>query len=729
MIDQYPGTTPRAGLQSEEAGEAYAPYAAGVVKILSAKQQDEERQRLAEASQQRPIIQDLAAYVRKAFDDARTAKQPVEQRIAKCIRQRRGEYDPDKLEAIRKQGGSEIYMMLTSVKCRAAASWLRDAMMGSGSNKPWSLKPTPVPELPQVVLDAIEHRVMLDVQQFLSVGGLMPSQEMIENAKRIAADRLRIEQQTAAKKATELQETKMEDQLVQGGFHEALSQFIDDLVTFPAAILKGPVVRRKKKLEWGPNQEPVVEEDLCLEWERVDPLNLYPSRYAEHIDDGYLIERHKLSRSDLHSLIGVEGYNEPAIRQVLHEYSTGGLHEWLSADTARQGDEHRSFHTENTADATIDALQFWGDVPGRMLVEWGLDEDQISDREADYSCEVWLIGRWVIKAVLNPDPLARRPYFKASYETVPGDFWGHGVPDLIRDTQDVCNAAARSLVNNMALASGPQVWVNIDRMPPGEDVTQMYPWKMYQMTSDPLGGNGQPIGFFQPNSLAGELMAVYEKFSNLADEYSGVPKYMTGTEGTPGAGRTASGLSMMINNAGKIIKQVLSTLDVHVITPLIEYLYYYNMRYSDDPELKGDVQIVARGASGVIAREAAQVRINEFLNLAIGNQTVTQIIGPEGVAALLRASMKGLEMDTDKIVPSEEAVRAQHLAQQNAQEQMLRQQQMMAEQQAQQPIESANPPHGQNGGAIGAGAMPGNGQQLMDGAPVTDIFQPVGSYQ
>src|SRR6185437_12820695 len=115
------------------------------------------------------------------------------------------------------------------------------------------------------------------------------------------------------------------------------------------------------------------------------------------------------------------------------------------------------------------------------------------------------------------------------------------------DCQDMCNAAARSLAANMAIASGPQVAVNTGRMPPGEDATQMYPWKLWQFESDPMGSTAPPVIFFQPGSNADELMRVYERFSILADEYTGIPKYMTGTEGTPGAGRTASGLSMMIS--------------------------------------------------------------------------------------------------------------------------------------------------------------------------------------
>ena len=50
-------------------------------------------------------------------------------------------------------------------------------------------------------------------------------------------------------------------------------------------------------------------------------------------------------------------------------------------------------------------------------------------------------------------------------------------------------------------------------------------------------------------------MGIYEKFATLADEYTGIPRYMTGDASVGGAGRTASGMSMLMSNAGKSIKR------------------------------------------------------------------------------------------------------------------------------------------------------------------------------
>ena len=467
-----------------------------------------------------------------------------------------------------------------------------------------------------------------------------------------------------------------------------------------------------RSLKWvqgaqGPFDMQVADEHR-LEWERVDPMNMYPAAWASGIDDGPLIERHKLQRSDLLALIGVEGYKEEMIRAVLEEYGKGGLHEWLAIDWKRATAEGKNTAQVLTSQDTIDALQYWGSVQGQMLKDWGIGEDIEIDPQMEYNVEAWLIGEWVIKAMINPDPLARRPYYKASWEDLPGVYWGNSVADKIKDCQRMCNFAARALANNMGIASGPQAVFNTDRIPSGETLTEMYPWKIWQVTSDPMGSSAPAVDFFQPGSNAGELMATFEKFSTLADEYSGVPRYMTGDNSNMGgAGRTASGMSMLMTNAGKSMKRVIGTIDQRVITPLLERLYYYNMRYSDDADLKGDVKIVARGANSLLLKDAAQVRRNEFLNIALQSPVVQQVVGIRGIAELLRQTAKTLDMDTDKLVTPDAVIEA---------EQMAQVQQGMQMQAAQaQAAQGQTPQQGQ---------MPKQGQQLMDGAPVTDNFAP-----
>jgi len=178
----------------------------------------------------------------------------------------------------------------------------------------------------------------------------------------------------------------------------------------------------------------------------------------------------------------------------------------------------------------------------------------------------------------------------------------------------------------------------------------MYPWKVWQFQSSEYNDGSQPITFFQPNSNAQELMSVFEKFAARADEDTMIPRYMTG-EHVAGAGRTSSGLSMLISNAGKGIKQVISNIDQNILIPIVERLYQDNLRYSQDPDLVGDVNIMAKGAQSLVVKEAEAVRRNEFLQLVLNSPVAQQIVGMNGTAELLRDAARNLSGNVDRIVP------------------------------------------------------------------------------
>ena len=704
------------GLTPPEQTAAPTMSIGGFLPVANAAQLAAEERKQAERGQQAAPIQGLAQHVRAVWQVCRTEKeQSIEPRLLANVRVRRGEYDPDELDRIRKQGGSEIYMMIGSTKCRAAASWLRDVVVAVREEKPWTIAPTPIPDMPPALIEEVKAKATSMLSEYIMATGQVPDQGTLRQILTQMRDEFIVQLRDEAQKKADRMEQKMEDQLIEGGFLQAVNEFIDDVATFPTAFIKGPVVRRKPRLKWQADQitgqwGPQFQEDIVVEWERVSPFDMYPHPGMTNINDPLpLIQRHKLTRSQLNELIGVEGYDDAAIRAVLDEYGRGGLREWLMVDTSKAMVEGRnSVYAMMNAEGTIDALQMFGPIQGKMLKEWGMDETQVPEDTKEYHCEVWLIGHWVIKATLNYDPLGRKPYYATSYERVPGAFWGNSVVDLCTDSQRMCNAAARALANNMGIASGPQSYVNVDRLPPGEDITEMYPWKIWQVTSDPMGGTADPVKFFQPNMYAQELMTIFQHFSVRADEDTGIPRYMTGESPSGGAGRTASGLSMLLGNASKTIKQVVSNVDIDVIKPVIERLYDHNMQYSDDDELKGDVQVVARGATSIMLKESAQVRRNEFLQIVAGNPILSQIVGMEGMATLLREAAKTLDMpNVDKIVPNLDKIKLMTMLQQN-----------LAAAQAQNQQVGPDP-------ATRPSQMPsGSGQALANGAPTVDNFTP-----
>ena len=623
-----------------------------VVSNAELSKQDEEA--AAQALQERqnqPMVLGLSQHIRMCWDVAKIAKKPIEDEMLRALRQRNGQYEPDKLQQIKAQGGSEIYMMITEVKCRAAESWLRDILLDQGT-PPWDIVPTPIPDLSPNDRREIQDIFASEVLTMLQESQKAPTKEEMAQIKEMVSQDYRFKILQDAQNRADKMKLKIEDQFAQGGWADSFNDFVTDLVTFPAAFIKGPIVRRQRTLGWKTVAgRTVVEptERLAPEFERVDPFRIYPEPGITRIEEGYLFEHHPLSRSDLSDLIGVPGYDEDAIRRILDE---GSGPSWINEDVELiKNEEERKFYSYMRPTDVFDALEFWGKVSGKMLREWGLTEEEVPDEAQEYDANVWMIGNYVIKAVLNYDPLGQKPYAKTSFIKCPGAFWGKGIPEIIEDLQNVCNAAARALVNNMGIASGPQVEVNLERIPPNEDITQMSPWKIWQVTNDPVGSSAPAVRFTQPDDNAQTLVAVYDKFARLADDHSGIPAYLYGNTDVQGAGRTSSGLSMLMGAAGKGIRQVVGHIDGDVIKPIVQRQFVYNMRYDEDESIKGDVQVIAKGAINLAVKETVNVRRIEFLN-ATANEIDMSILGKDGRAAILREVAKGLQMSVDELIPS-----------------------------------------------------------------------------
>ena len=662
-----------------------------LIPVARASDLEAQAQRASDEKQNTPMIQGLASHVHKRWEVMRDHHQDnLEERLAKCVRARNMEYEPAKLAEIQEQGGSEIFMGIVSAKCRTATAWLRDTLLGVGTDKPWSLAATPIPEVPPDITQAMQNIMQQNLMQYYDAGGEPPDEAELKQLASGMKDTAMRSMKFEAEKRVERMETKMEDQMLEGGFTKALFEFTNDIATFPYAVLKGPIPRKRKAMKYVEGGLGVVEV-LRDEWERVDPFKFYWMPWGDDIHSMPVAELHHLTRDDVENMLGVEGYDEDAVRSVLTDFGTGGF-SWLDHnDDLMEDATGQDFDEANTD--LVAALQLWDTIPGDVLLEWGLDESEVGDPQKSYPCEVWMIDNIVVRAVLNYDPLGRKPYYMTSFEKVPGRIDGNGVADLCMDAQNMCNAAARALANNMGISSGPQVGVNISRLPTGEDITQMYPWKIWQFKQSDYADSTPPMTFFQPNSNAAELMGVFDRFMAISDEVSGIPRYMTGQH-VPGAGRTSSGLSMLMSNAGKSIKQVISNIDHDVMRPMLERQYQRNLRYSDDPDLIGDVQIVATGAMSLVVKEAEAVRKTDFLRLILESPVAQQIVGLPGTAELLRDLAGNLNTNVDRLVPSREDVQKQ---QELAQQQAMMQQQMqmqMEQQQAAQLQEDGTPKGG-----------------------------------
>ena len=515
-------------------------------------------------------------------------------------------------------------------------------------------------------------------------------------------------------------EDKLQEHLAQGGFYTALAEFLVDLPLFPYACIKGPTVRIKTQVKWTRDQapwsgqptqtsprpppaipsltppnptlqsggapqapqapqqpskktqiaRPQVVDTPILCWERVSPFDLYWTPGVADIEDGNVIQRSRLTRSEINDLLDLPGFNTDEVRAVLDEYGRGGLVDnWDTTDAERAILESREDPRFNQS-GLIACLEFQGNVQGRYLLDMGMDASMVPDPLRDYNTNAWLIGRHIIKAQINPSPRKRHQYYVTSFEKVPGNPCGNGLPDLLADISAVANATLRALVNNLSIASGPQVTVNDDRLSDGENGEELYPWKRWHTKSDPFGNNSQKaVEFFSPTSISQELLAVYSAFSNMADEASAIPKFMTGSPPQGGLGRTASGLSMLMQNTSKILQTVASNVDRDVIEPVLSNLFDMVMLTDDTGLLTGEEKIRVLGVAVAQQRETQRARQLEFLQMT-ANPIDMGIIGPKGRAQVLRNVATEIGLPGENIVPSDEEMEQKEKAQEAMQAQM-----------------------------------------------------------
>jgi hypothetical protein len=607
----------------------------------------------------------LASFIRRELDMMRRHRDNEgagwSERLLHALRTFKGEYDSTKLTEIQQFGGSTAYARIVAMKCRGASSLLRDVYLSP--DRPWGLDASDDPKIPTEIMNSIKQLVQSEMQTMSMVGQPVGIDTIRDRTMQLVEAARQAAKRNAESRAR-VAEDRLDEILKEGGFYKALSEFITDLPLFPYAVLKGPIVRILPTVTYEGNKA-VVKQVPRLTWQRISPFDVYWTPGVSDIEDAAVIERTRVTRADLNDLLDLPGYNHDAIRQVLRDYGRGGINDDIDGTESERAEYESRENPVLNESGLLTCLEYTGHVQGRMLLEQGMDKKKIPDEDRDYYIQAWVIGRHVIKVQFVPSPRKRHAYYITSFEKVPGTPVGNGLPDLLGDIQEAGNATFRALINNMSIASGPQVVVNDDRLGADEDGESLFPWKRWHVTSDPLGTNSsqKPVEFFQPNSNANELLSVYQAFVNMADEISAIPKYLSGSGASGGAGRTASGLAMLMGNASKILQTVAANIDRDVLEPLLAVLFDMIMLTDETNILNGDEKVRVLGVSVAVQKETQRARQLEFLQTT-ANPIDAQIVGTKGRAAILRAVASTIGLPGEDIVPSREQLEEMEKAQQ-----------------------------------------------------------------
>jgi len=280
------------------------------------------------------------------------------------------------------------------------------------------------------------------------------------------------------------------------------------------------------------------------------------------------------------------------------------------------------------------------------------------------------------------------------------------------DTQTLMNGFMRMAVDNAVLSGNLLIEVDETNLVPGQDLS-VYPGKVFRRQG---GAPGQAIFGTKFPNVSGENLQLFDKARQLADESTGLPSFSHGQTGVTGVGRTASGISMLMNAASGSIKTVIKNVDDYLLKPLGEGLFRFNMQFNFNPEIRGDLEVKARGTESLMANEVRSQRLMQFLQVA-SNPALAPFAKFQYV---IREIAKSMDLDPDKVTNNmdEAAVQAELMKQFQAPAVPEGQPQQGQPQEGQAPA-GANPmdPTGAGGGNIGTGIAPAPGEQGFTGTP------------
>jgi hypothetical protein len=620
-----------------------------------------------------PIVQ----VIKNNFEKAKSARFIYEQKWIQSVRNYRGEYGPDTQFTDTEK--SRVFIKITKTKVVAAFGQVIEVLFGT-SKFPITIEPSTLPEgIAESVTVKTSNEPPSDLKLTESPYGypgdgkdlvpgqvpqldrllgpslseqLDPIQDKIEAGASSNPNDITI---NPADIAAKKMEKTILDQLDGSDASVHLRHTAFEMVLLGTGILKGPLTSELTLHKWDKTEdgsmqyEPIYK--MTPKVQSTSVWNFYPDPDGiSSTDLEWAIERHGMSRTQLRDLGRRPMFKKNVINYILNQFTPNYVKEsWESI----LYDHNRSQEPER-----YEVLEYWGYIDRKVAEDFGITIPKYLMTKDYVQANVWLCCDQIIRMVLNPFIPNRIPYLIAPYEINPYQIWGVGVPENMADSQIVMNGHARMAIDNLALAGNVVFEVDETYLAPGEDL-KIYPGRIFRRSGGPPGQSIFATKF--PNT-ATENLAMFDKFRQLADESTGIPSYSHGQTGVSGTTRTASGMSMLMGASSLNIKTVIKNIDDYLIKPLGESMFAWNMQFNKDLEIRGDLEVRARGTSSLMAKEVRSQRLMMFMQVA-GNPALAPFVKWNTV---LREIAKSLEIDPDKFVNNIDEAKVQALIHQAA---------------------------------------------------------------
>ena len=659
-------------------------------------------------------VSSIIPFINEKYQRSEDYRYQDEERWLKAYRNYRGLYGPD--VQFTETEKSRVFIKITKTKTLAAYGQIVDVLFAN-QRFPLSVDPTELPEgvVEDVNFDPQEPEQLRgdtglstspygfagdgqDLEPGATAQTLQEKLGVVKNKLEPISDKLKEgpgKTPTAitfspAMIAAKKMQKKIHDQLEESGAGKHMRNSSFEMALFGTGVMKGPFATDKEYPNWDDegNYDPLFK--TVPQVQHVSVWNFYPDPDANNMDEAqYVIERHKMSRSQLGNL-----KKRPYFRgQVIDEVISIGENY-----TKKYWEDDLSDYAPESSIDRFEVLEYWGMVDVEMLEAQDISiPDELKDFD-ELQANVWICNNKLIRMVLNPFKPSKIPYHAAPYELNPYSFFGVGIAENMDDTQTLMNGFMRMAVDNAVLSGNLIVEVDETNLVPGQDLS-LYPGKVFRRQG---GAPGQAIFGTKFPNVSSENMMLFDKARQLSDESTGMPSFAHGQTGVSGVGRTASGISMLMGAASGGIKTVVKNVDDYLLRPLGEGFFRFNMQFDFDPEIKGDLEVKARGTESLMANEVRSQRLMQFLQVAS-----SPALAPFAkFQYVIREIATSLDLDPDKVT--------------NNMDEAALQAEIMKGFQAPAPVPGqegapagVNPmdPTGAGGGTIGVGQAPMPGEQ------------------
>jgi len=574
------------------------------------------------------MIDELGSMLSKKLSRQIEQRKEIEERWLTDLRQYHGKYPLKVQEVLDQQnnetGSSNIFVNITRPKCDSAEARLSD-MLFPTDDRNWGIQPTPDPELSQFTND----EELGDVAQ------------------------AELEQ---SKDAAEAMEREIEDQLNEAHYSGIARDVIRDSIRLGTGIIKGPIVVGRTRKAWQPLadgvQQLTVKVDSRPTVKRVAPWDFYPDMQANDVDEAeFFFERDYLTRRKLSELGKKKDgfYLDKQIKQLLEDNPDSQGHH-KSQDIGQRLREISGVNAVSTA-GRFERWTFTGVIDNEFFDDKSILPKRMQDSPFEaMNVHIEFINDVVIKAVRMPLETDELLYSVYNWIEAEGSIFGYGVPYVMRASQEVVNKSWRTMLDNAALSVGPQVVVDQKIVEPLDGQWSLTPRKTW-LKKDSNKSINEAFRTFDISSFQPELKDIFMTGRELANVETGIVDAQD-LDVNSAQVETATATSIKKNEAGVIQRRNVKNWDDGITKPLIRRFYDYNMQYNPKPEIKGDMEVDARGASTLMVKETQTAALFGIMNFA-DSPVFGPLIKP---ANLFRKAVEAQRISPDEVLKTDEEI-------------------------------------------------------------------------